>query len=120
MGGRALFACASFFAPFCSPCPLRCSAQALGFGFFWALLLPWCTLAWCGGDYALLCMVFFCCCSVVGFSFLFSSGSDDSRGDDTRKRHRQKAKETKPVNREKWKCLKKNEKKTEEEEEQLF
>ena len=79
MSGRALFACAGFFAPFCSPCPLRCSAQALGFGFYWALLLPWCALARCGVTMH-FCAWLFCFCSVVVFSFLFFSGSDDSRG----------------------------------------
>ena len=48
-GWEGSFCLCRFFAPFCSPCPLRCSAQSLGFGFFWALLLPWCALARCGG-----------------------------------------------------------------------
>ena len=48
------------------------------FWFFWALLLPWCALARCGGDHALLCMVFVA--AVLLCSVFFSSGSDDSRG----------------------------------------
>ena len=72
MGGRALSACAGFFASFCSPCPLRCSAQALGFvflGFAFALV--------CFGSVwgitmhfrAWFFLLLFCCC--VQFSFLF-------------------------------------------------
>ena len=78
-GWEGSFCLCRFFAPFCSPCPLRCSAQALGFGFFGLCFCPGVLWLGVGGYHALLCMVFFCCCSVV-FSFLFSSGSDDSRG----------------------------------------
>ena len=74
----ALFACAGFLQPFV-PLPLRCSAQAIGFGFFGLCFCP--GVLWLGvtGDHALLCMVFlllFCCC----IQFFFFSGSDDSRG----------------------------------------
>ena len=79
MGGRALSAGAGFFAPFCSPCPLRCSAQALGFvflGFAFALV----SFGSVWGVTMHFCAWFFCFCSVVVLSFLFFSGSDDSRG----------------------------------------
>ena len=78
MGGRAVFTCVGFFAPFCSPYPLRCSAQALGFGVLgFALALVCFGSVW--GVTMHFCAWFFCFCSVVVFSFLFL-GSHDSRG----------------------------------------
>ena len=49
---------------------------------FWFFGLCFCPgVLWLGvgDDHALLCLVFFVC-SIVVFSFLFFSGSDDSRG----------------------------------------
>ena len=84
MSGRARFACAGIFAPFCSPCSLRCSAHALGFVFLGFA----CALVCFGSVWGVtmhFCAWFFRVCSVVVFSFLFCSGSDESRGrgDDT-------------------------------------
>ena len=79
MGGRALFACAGFLPPFVPPAPLGVRHRHWVL-VFWALLLPWCALARCGGGTMHFCACFFCFCSIVVFSFLFSSGSDDSRG----------------------------------------
>ena len=70
MVGRAVFTCAGSFAPFCSPYPLRCSAQALGFGVLgFALALVCFGSVW--GVTMHFCAWFFCFCSVVVFSFLF-------------------------------------------------
>ena len=58
-----------FFAPLCSPCPLRCSAQALGFvflgfvfalvcfGLVWGVTMHFC--AWFFASVFWLCSVFF-------------------------------------------------------------
>ena len=75
-----------FFLPLFVSLPLRCSAQALGFGFLGFAFALVCFGSVWGVNHAFLCMVFFRCCSVVVLSFLFFSGSDDSRGrgEDTR------------------------------------
>ena len=68
-GWEGSFCLCRFFAPFCSPCLLRCSAQALGFGFFGLCFCPgvlWLGVgvtmhffAWFFFAAVLLCSVFF-------------------------------------------------------------
>ena len=80
MSGRARFDCAGFFAPFCSPCALRCSAHALGFVFFGLCLCPGVLWLGVGGDHALFCMLFFA--SVLLMCSVFFSFQDLTTAED--------------------------------------
>ena len=77
MGG--LFLPVPVSCPVLFPLPPKVFGTGIRFWFFGLCFCPGVLWLGVGGDHALLCMVFFCCCSVV-FSFLFPSGSDDRRG----------------------------------------
>ena len=94
--------CRFFFPVFSSPAPLGVRNRPYVL-VFWALFLSWSALVRCGGDNQTLLFKIFSYYSDV-FSFLFfSSGSDNTRGQDISGNDTSNDLETEAVNRKKTK-----------------